>query len=167
MGSSLEMHKRRRRLEPKWTYWTSPIPNSYLAQSLYCDGLQRLGVMPAAVPAEASLLVQPIVSSGVESCVSNSLVHGQILLLLGGEDSSPSVPAAAISPSLHSRTVYGHFPWTRNRMLATLLQAQKLAAQSSTSYKIAKTPVVELAQMSFESSPLPVSLSFPVIVELC
>lgn len=115
----------------------------------YCAALQRMGLTEAPSPSEASMLVQVMARSG-DLCAEEALapLSNQILLKLGWEEDYHHRSTDSLA---NSRIVYGRLPWTRNRLISTLLQAQKLAHRNAEEER-PFTPVKELRALNFSDS---------------
>jgi len=163
LASSLQMHRIRSKLPKSWSYWLQKGADRYGSESTYCSALQRLGYPSAASLADAVMVVRPMTRSRTQSNGTHLLSHNQILLMLGWEEDYHS---KYVDTTGNNRTVYGRLPWTRNRLIATLLQAQKLAARHTAEGQRASTPVEELAGLGLtEEDPQPeVSIKRPALL---
>lgn len=140
LASSLQMHKLRDRLSKNWSYWTQNRAHDSGSQSNHCTALERLGVTLASSPSQASMLVQ--VDNG-QACELFPPPSNQILLALGWEEDHL---ARRVSNVNNHRVVYGRLPFTRNRLIAALLRAQKLALRLE-QVGTPATPVEELTNL--------------------
>lgn len=150
IASSLATHKARKQLPKEWTYWMNKTFDQHGCEHIYGNTLQSMGITLAPSPARASIIVQPMTqlptpSSGQSS--SESLGSHQILLMLGWEEDYHLKNGKA--EDAH-RTVFGRLPWTRSRLIATIMQAQKLAKKASDATTV-HTPVEDLKSLNFPS----------------
>lgn len=128
LASSLRAHKTQKSLPRNWTFWMNQSKDEHGSEALYGAALQNMDIPLASSPSNATILVQPVASTS-PSLESLSLGADQVLLMLGWEEDYHS---GIQSPSDEERTVYGRLPWTRNRLIATLLQVQQVLASTST-----------------------------------
>lgn len=152
LASSLQTHRRRSKLPKAWSYWMHDGVNRYGSETIYCAALQRLGLQLAPSKLEASMVILPVTRGSPRPAEVHALSASQVLLMLGvGED----YHADHVDTGDHSlKTVYGRFPWTRNRLIATLMQAQKMVARGSEGTG-RLTPVEELANLTLSQAETP------------
>lgn len=131
LASSLQTARTRKSLPQGWTYWIQSLSDEHACDSLYGDALQSTGIAQAATPSEATVIVQPMLripSPSSSSCQPHRPGIQQVLLMLGWEEDYHS---RVESRGDEQRTVYGRLPWTRSRLIATLLQAQQVLASAN------------------------------------
>lgn len=144
IASNHQAFKLQSNLPKSWSYWMQQNRDKHELYSPYCAALRRLGLTPADSPSEASLLVQVMTRFGsVIAEEALSPLSNQVLLTLGWEDEHHSKSSGNLD---HSRIAYGRLPWTRNRLVSTLLQAQKLARRNGEDGR-PFTPVKELGSL--------------------
>lgn len=149
LASSLQTHRIRSNLPKAWSYYMQDGANRYGSETIYCAALQRLGLQLASCRSEASMVVHPVTRASHHPSEMHALSPSQVVLLLGVEE---DYHTTHVDTDEHShKTVYSRFPWTRNRLIATLMQAQKLAARSGEGMG-RSTPVEELASLALSKA---------------
>lgn len=97
---------------------------SHTCDAAYKHGLESIAVREASTAGKATILIQPPKMLSSPAAVSSSLRPEQLLFTLGwDEDHAPLAVEGH-----NDRVVKARFPWTRNRLITAMTQAQKLAA---------------------------------------
>lgn len=138
LASSLQMHKTRKLLPQNWAYWMNKTYDMHDCDSIYGDTLQNMGIALASSPTEASIVVQPMTQLPDHPAKREDVQSHQILLMLGWEE---DYHLRSTDAGDGQRTVYGRLPWTRSRLIATLLQAQQLSVKNVASSNLRKSQV--------------------------
>lgn len=147
LACSLPMHLKRKQLPKTWSYWMNELFDRHDCDRIYGDTLQSMGLQRAQTLYQADIVIQSMTQLPKDSKPPDALSRNQVLLMLGWEEDYHSRPANL--GDAH-RTVFGRLPWTRKRLLATLLQAQGIAASEQLA-KSAHTPAQEIARLAFAS----------------
>jgi hypothetical protein len=129
----------------------------YGSETIYCAALQRLGLKLAPSKSDASMVVHPITRTSPRPMEKHALSLSQVLLILGWQEDYHANHVD--TGGNHHKTVYGRFPWTRNRLIATLMHAQKIAARNGEGMG-RSTPVEELESLSLAEAETPNEVSF-------
>lgn len=151
LASSLQMRKTRSKLPQSWSYCMEQGLDRYEAEAVYGAALQRLGVRLASSLSAASIAIHPMSTLSNLHLNSSHLQPHQVHLMLGWEE---DYHRKATEQNGTYKIVYGRLPWTRNRLIATILQAQKIANKVETGADL-YTPPHELANLSLTPAEAP------------
>jgi len=124
LASCWPTHKSRKTLPSGWSYWINATEDLCQVGQIYGHSLRNIDIVQAPSSSQATLLVQPMtILSKPQTNTPDFLAPNQLLLMLGWEDDyHTKVPGREAS----NRTVYGRLPWTRHRLVETIMQAQKM-----------------------------------------
>lgn len=134
--------------------------DGYDCDKVYGQSLQGIGIPAAKSLYDADIVIQSMTQLPPNSDRPEALSRNQVLLMLGWEEDYHSRP---LNLGDAHRTVYGRLPWTRKRLIATLLKAKGIAV-SEQAAKLGQTPAQEIAKLDLDSqNPRLVSSSSPLL----